>query len=48
MVGDSAADVQAAKAAGISCVAVTYGYNFGNPVQALGANAVVDSLSELL
>jgi phosphoglycolate phosphatase len=48
MVGDSAADVQAAKAAGIACVAVTYGYNFGNPVQALGADAVVDSLSELL
>jgi phosphoglycolate phosphatase len=48
MVGDSAADVQAAKAAGITCVAVTYGYNFGNSVQALGANAVVDSLSELL
>jgi phosphoglycolate phosphatase len=48
MVGDSAADVQAAKAAGISCVAVTYGYNFGNPVRALGANVVVDSLSELL
>lgn len=48
MVGDSAADVQAAQSRGIPCVAVTYGYNFGNPVQALGANAVVDSLSELL
>ena len=48
MIGDSAADVQAAKAADIHCVAVTYGYNFGNPVQALGANTVVDSLSELL
>jgi phosphoglycolate phosphatase len=48
MVGDSAADVEAAKAAGIACVAVTYGYNFGNSVPALGANAVVDSLSELL
>lgn len=48
MVGDSAADVSAAKAAGIPCVAVTYGYNFGRSVQALGADAVVDSLSELL
>ncbi|MBQ0745120.1 MAG: phosphoglycolate phosphatase [Marinobacter sp.] len=48
MVGDSAADVSAAQAAGIPCVAVTYGYNFGRSVQALGADAVVDSLSELL
>lgn len=48
MVGDSAADVSAAQAAGIPCVAVTYGYNFGKPVQTLGADAVVDSLSELL
>lgn len=48
MVGDSAADVSAAQAAGIPCVAVTYGYNFGRSVQTLGADAVVDSLSELL
>ena len=48
MIGDSAADVSAAQAAGIPCVVVTYGYNFGHSVQALGADAVVDSLSELL
>ncbi|NWN90057.1 phosphoglycolate phosphatase [Marinobacter adhaerens] len=48
MVGDSAADVSAARAAGLPCIAVTYGYNFGKPVQALEADAVVDSLSELL
>jgi phosphoglycolate phosphatase len=48
MIGDSAADVSAAQAAGIPCVVVTYGYNFGRSVQALGADAVVDSLSELL
>jgi len=48
MVGDSAADVNAAIAAGIPCVAVRYGYNFGGPVDALGADAVVDSLAELL
>jgi len=48
MVGDSAADVNAALEAGIPCVAVTYGYNFGSSVQTLGADAVVDSLSELL
>ena len=36
------------EAAGIPCVAVRYGYNFGQPVDALGADAVVDSLTELL
>ena len=48
MVGDSAADVDAALAAGVPCVAVRYGYNFGRPVETLGADAVVDSLAELL
>ncbi|MEE2764390.1 MAG: phosphoglycolate phosphatase [Pseudomonadota bacterium] len=48
MVGDSAADINAALAAGMPCVAVRYGYNFGKPVEALGADAVVDSLAELL
>lgn len=48
MIGDSAADVSAARTAGLPCVAVTYGYNFGKPAQALGADSVVDSLSELL
>ncbi|MCM0613459.1 phosphoglycolate phosphatase [Marinobacter sediminum] len=48
MVGDSAADINAALAAGLPCVAVRYGYNFGQPVDALGADAVVDSLAELL
>lgn len=47
MVGDSAADVAAARAAGTSCVCVTYGYNHGNDVHALGADAVIDSLGEL-
>lgn len=48
MVGDSTADVSAAQAAGIPCVAVRYGYNFGSSVDSLGADAVVDSLAELL
>ncbi|WP_372964738.1 phosphoglycolate phosphatase [Marinobacter sp.] len=48
MVGDSAADVHAALAAGIPCVAVRYGYNFGTPIASLGADAMVDSLAELL
>lgn len=48
MVGDSAADVDAARAADIPCVAVRYGYNFGGSVDSLGADAVVNSLTELL
>ncbi|MDX1599176.1 MAG: phosphoglycolate phosphatase [Marinobacter sp.] len=48
MVGDSAADISAAVAAGIPCVAVRYGYNYGPPVDSLGADTVVDSLAELL
>ena len=48
MIGDSAADVNAAIAAGIPCVAVRYGYNFGGSVETLGADAIVDSLAELL
>ena len=38
----------AALAAGIPCVAVRYGYNYGPAVDTLGAAAVVDSLAELL
>ncbi|MDP4547527.1 phosphoglycolate phosphatase [Marinobacter sp. MDS2] len=48
MVGDSAADVNAALKAGMPCVAVRYGYNFGGSIDSLGADAVVDSLTELL
>jgi len=48
MIGDSVNDVQASLAAGVPCVAVRYGYNFGAPIDSLGADAVVDSLSELL
>jgi phosphoglycolate phosphatase len=48
MVGDSAADIDAARAAGIPCVAVRYGYNFGAPADTLHADATVDSLAQLL
>ncbi|WP_339799283.1 phosphoglycolate phosphatase [uncultured Marinobacter sp.] len=48
MVGDSAADVNAAIAASIPCVAVRYGYHYGPRIESLGAHAVVDSLAELL
>jgi phosphoglycolate phosphatase len=47
MVGDSAHDIDAAHAAGISSVAVTYGYYRSNP-STFGADQVIDSLQELL
>lgn len=48
MVGDSINDIQAARNAGMSVVAVRYGYACGTPVDELGADIVVDSLAELL
>lgn len=48
MVGDSVTDVRAAQNAGLPVVAVRYGYNFGDPIDSLGAEIVVDSLAELL
>jgi phosphoglycolate phosphatase len=47
MIGDSVNDAQAARAAGCPVVLVTYGYNHGQPVHALDADAYVDSLAEL-
>jgi phosphoglycolate phosphatase len=48
MVGDSANDAQAARAAGCPVVLVTYGYNHGEPVHAVGADGYVDSLAQLV
>lgn len=48
MVGDSETDINVAAAAGIKCVAVSYGYNHGKPIHEQGADLVVDSLAELL
>ncbi|MDP3222762.1 MAG: phosphoglycolate phosphatase [Rubrivivax sp.] len=47
MVGDSSNDAAAARAAGCPVVLVSYGYNHGEPVSAVDADAVVDSLAEL-
>ena len=47
MVGDSSNDAQAARAAGCPVVLVTYGYNHGQPVREVDADAIVDSLAEL-
>ena len=47
-VGDSRNDVLAARAAGVPCVAVSYGYNHGRPIIEEEPSLVVDSLAELL
>jgi phosphoglycolate phosphatase len=47
MVGDSSNDAQAARAAGCPVVLVTYGYNHGEPVRRVDADAWLDSLAQL-
>ncbi|WP_298720878.1 phosphoglycolate phosphatase [uncultured Ferrovibrio sp.] len=46
MVGDSANDVNAAKAAGLPCVAVSFGYT-RIPAHELGADRLIDHFDEL-
>lgn len=46
-VGDSTNDVQAARAAGIPIICVTYGYNEGQDSRALPCDAFIDSFAEL-
>jgi len=47
MLGDSSNDAQAARAAGCPVLLVTYGYNHGEPVAAVDADGLLDSLAEL-
>lgn len=47
MIGDSSADVGAARAAGIPVIAVSFGYT-RIPVRELGADFVIDSLADVL
>jgi len=44
LIGDSINDVHAARAAGCRALAVPYGYNEGQPVEALNADAIVPTL----
>jgi phosphoglycolate phosphatase len=44
MVGDSANDARAARAAGCPVVLVSYGYNHGQPVAEVDADGIVDRL----
>jgi phosphoglycolate phosphatase len=48
MVGDSRNDAEAAHAAGCPVVLVSYGYNHGEPIRDVPAQACVDRLDELL
>ena len=47
MVGDSSNDAQAARAAGCPVVLVRYGYNHGEPVDGVDADAHVDALIDI-
>lgn len=47
-VGDSRNDVLAANAAGVKCVALSYGYNHGRPIAEENPDRVLDNLSGLL
>ncbi len=47
-IGDSRNDVRAAKAATVRCVALTYGYNHGEPIADEQPALVLDDLRELV
>lgn len=47
MVGDSQNDALAARAAGCPVVLMTYGYNHGEPIRAVDADAHLDTLAAL-
>jgi phosphoglycolate phosphatase len=46
-VGDTSYDTRAGRAAGIPCVAVSFGFN-DVPIDELGANAVIDHFDQLI
>ena len=47
MVGDSKNDIQAAIAANMHCIAVSYGYNYGEPISMYQPDSVVDDFHEI-
>lgn len=47
LIGDSANDVEAARAARMRVVCVTYGYNQGNDIRASNPDVLIDSLAEI-
>ncbi len=48
MVGDSKNDILAAQAANIECIAVSYGYNYGEDIRSYAPNVVIDNFADLL
>lgn len=48
MVGDSRNDVEAARAAGVRVVALPWGYNHGEPIEACQPDWLLESLADLL
>jgi len=47
LIGDSSTDVQAARAAGMPVICVTYGYNHGHDIRDSHPDWVVDTLAEV-
>ena len=47
MVGDSSNDAQAARAAGCPVVLVRYGYNHGEPIEAVDADGYLDQIAQV-
>jgi phosphoglycolate phosphatase len=48
MVGDSDIDVRTARAAGVPCWVLPYGYNRGAPIAASQPDAVIESIAEVV
>lgn len=48
MVGDSKNDILAGQNAGLKSIALTYGYNYGEPVSLLNPDYIIDKFDELL
>jgi phosphoglycolate phosphatase len=48
VVGDSDVDVATAKAAGMRCIGVTWGFRSAEQLEAAGADIIIDSPYEIL
>jgi len=48
MIGDSRNDILAGQNAGVTCIALSYGYNYGNPVSELNPDYILDHFDQLL
>ena len=48
MVGDSRNDILAGQNANVKTIALTYGYNYGDPVSLLNPDYIINEFNELL